>query len=295
MTDRAPIHPDTALGPVTLAVADRERALAFYRDFLGLRVLTDDGRAVTLGVDAAPLFVLLPQPGLRPAPRRATGLYHAAVLLPERVHLAHVLRRLIESGYRFGASDHLVSEALYLDDPDGNGLEIYRDRPRTEWPRRGAQIAMATLALDAEGILGTLRDGAPPWRGMPPGTRIGHVHLKVGDVAAAERFYHEVLGFDVMAYYPGAVFLSAGGYHHHIGANAWESAGAPPAPPETAGLRSFVIYQPDAAAVAWVRARLAAAGVATRDDGGGLAFEDPWRNPIVITTAPRPAPPEVSR
>jgi catechol 2,3-dioxygenase len=129
---------------------------------------------------------------------------------------------------------------------------------------------------------------------MPTGTRIGHVHLKVGDVASAERFYHEVLGFDVMAYYPGAVFLSAGGYHHHIGANAWESAGAPPPPPGTAGLRSFVIYQPDAAAVDRVRARLTAAGVAVREDGGGLAFEDPWRNTIVITPAPHPAPAEVS-
>lgn len=294
MADPTRLHPETTLGPVTLAVADRERSLAFYRDFLGLRVLTDDGRAVALGVDAAPLFILLPQPGLRPAPRRATGLYHAAVLVPDRVHLAHVLRRLIESGYRFGASDHLVSEALYLDDPDGNGLEIYRDRPRANWPRRGERIAMATLALDAEGILGTLRDGAPRWQGMPTGTRIGHVHLKVGDVAAAERFYRDVLGFDVMAYYPGAVFLAAGGYHHHIGANAWESAGAPPAPAEVAGMRSFVIHQPAAADVARVRARLAAAGLETREDGDGFALEDPWRNTIVITTAPRPAPTEVS-
>jgi catechol 2,3-dioxygenase len=295
MANPAALHPDTALGPVTLAVADQDRSLGFYRDFLGMRVLGDDGGQVAVGVEGAPLLILLPRPGLRPSPRRATGLYHAAILLPERVELAHVLQRLIESGYRFGASDHLVSEALYLDDPDGNGLEIYRDRPREEWPRRGDGITLATLPLDADGVLSMLRDGAPPWRGMPAGTRVGHVHLKVGDVVEAERFYHGAIGFDVTAYYPGAVFLSAGGYHHHLGANMWESAGAPPAPPDAAGMRSFVIYQPDAAALAPVRERLAAAGVAVRADGDDLLVEDPWRNTIVFRTAPRSAAEEVPR
>jgi catechol 2,3-dioxygenase len=290
MANPAALHPDTALGPVTLAVAERDRALGFYRDFLGMRVLGNDDGRVTVGVEGTPVLVLLPRPGLRPAPRRATGLYHAAILLPGRVELARVLRRLIESGHPFGASDHLVSEALYLDDPDGNGLEIYRDRPRQEWPRRGDGITLATLPLDADGVLRTLQDGAPPWRGMPAGTRVGHVHLKVGDVAEAERFYHGVVGFDVTARVPGAVFLSAGGYHHHLGANMWESAGAPPAPPDAAGLRAFVIFQPDAAALGTVRERLAAAGVDTRADGDDLVLEDPWRNTIVFRAAPHAAP-----
>jgi catechol 2,3-dioxygenase len=284
---RTAIHPDTTLGPVTLAVADAERSLRFYRDLLGFQVLRTEGQQLVLGVAETPLLILIAQAGLRPKPRAATGLYHVAILLPGRADLARVLQRLLDVRYPIGASDHLVSEALYLSDPDGNGLEIYRDRPRTAWRWQGDRIQMDTLPLDLGDVLAELSRDNAPWNGLPPGTRIGHIHLQVADLGTAKAFYHGVLGFDVVSQMPGALFLSAGGYHHHIGLNTWHSAGAAPPPPDTAGLRSFVVELPDAAALEPVRARIATAGLPIHEHEGGLAVQDPWQNTVILRAAAR--------
>ena len=282
----ASIHPDTTLGATTLAVADAQRSLRFYRDFLGFQVLHTAGQRIVLGTDGVPLLNLEAQPSLRPRPRPTTGLFHVAILLPSRVDLARVLRRLLEARYPIGASDHLVSEALYLDDPDGNGLEIYRDRPRAEWRRQpSGQIAMDTRQLDLADVLSELTPANETWTGLPAGTRIGHMHLQVADLAQAEEFYHGLLGFDIMVRYEGALFLSAGGYHHHIGLNIWQSAGAPPPPPDAVGLRSFIIELPSVAAREQVQARLNAAGVPTHQQDGALAVDDPWGNTSLLTVA----------
>jgi catechol 2,3-dioxygenase len=266
---------------VTLAIADADRSVAFYRDFLGLEVLRADGSRIALGVAGTELIALEADSALQPPSRGTTGLYHVAILLPTRADLAQILRRLVDAGHRFGASDHLVSEALYLNDPDRNGLEIYRDRPRTEWRWRGSRVEMDTIQFDGAGVMRDLREVREPWR-MPAGTRIGHIHLKVADLGEAETFYHGVLGFDVTTTYPGALFLSAGGYHHHIGANTWESAGGTPPPPGSTGLRSFTINLPDATALGQVQSRLAAAGVPLRDRDGAMAAEDPVRNSVLL-------------
>jgi catechol 2,3-dioxygenase len=216
----------------------------------------------------------------------ATGLFHVAFLVPTRRDLALALVRLGRSRWRLtGASDHLVSEALYLDDPEGNGIEIYRDRPREDWPRQGDGILMDTLPLDLEDVIGEL-DGDPGDPGpMPEGTTIGHVHLKVADVAATEAFYAGVLGFDVMAHMPSATFMSAGGYHHHLGANVWQSRGGAPPPPGALGLRSYEVVLPSAADVDEAERRLASAGVEAERFDGALVAADPSANRLKLTTA----------
>jgi catechol 2,3-dioxygenase len=277
------IHENTTLGTVTLAVADAERSVQFYRDLLGFKVLASPtpnsaSDQIALGTDDnIPLLILQPVPGARPKPRRATGLYHVAILLPTRRDLGVMLRKLVNAGVRLGASDHLVSEALYLSDPDGNGLEIYRDRPRSEWRWRGDLVEMDTIQLDFEGVL-----NEPPTedQALPRGTRIGHVHLQVASTEQAKAFYVDVLGFDVVSHFPGALFVSAGGYHHHLGLNTWHSEGAGPAPADSVGLRLFTVILPDAAALAAVRARLDAAGIAYQDSADGLITHDPFQNAL---------------
>ena len=193
-----------------------------------------------------PVVELVGDPDAPPRPRGTSGLFHLAILVPGRPDLARALQRVAEAGWRLtGASDHLVSEALYLSDPEGNGIELYRDRPREQWPVRDGVLQMDTLPLDLDGVLGELRreDASA---GMPPGTRIGHVHLNVGDLAAAEAFYSGALGFDVTVRgYPGALFVSAGGYHHHLGLNTWAGEGVPPPPSGSRGLREFEIVLPN--------------------------------------------------
>ena len=283
------IHPATAIGAVHLAVRDLERALAFYRERLGFAVQRREGNVAQLGAGGAALVVLVEEPDARTV-RGTTGLYHFAVLLPSRPALAEVLRHLGRKNTPLhGASDHRVSEALYLADPEGNGIEIYRDRPRAEWPREGSRIAMATDALDVDDLLAEPvpvpasagGDGA-----LPPGTLIGHVHLRVADIAAAEAFYCDVLGFDLTTRYgPSASFVSAGGYHHHIGFNTWAGQGAPPPPPDATGLRHFEVRLPDEAARERVVERLRAAGAATSRVPTGLLVRDPSRNGILLTVA----------
>jgi catechol 2,3-dioxygenase len=279
------IHPNTTVGPVDLAVADLSRAEQFYCEVLGFKRLGRADGTLTLAADGVtPLLILHERPGARPKPRRATGLYHFAILVPTRLHLARSLRRLAKTQWPLsGASDHLVSEALYLDDPDGNGIEIYRDRTRAEWPRSGGRIQMATDPLDFDGVLAELEHDDQPWDGLAPATTIGHVHLHVADLRAAEAFYHGVLGFDIITHYGGsALFVSAGGYHHHLGLNTWAGVGAPPPPPDAAGLRYFAVVLPDAAALEQVAARTRAAGIAAEQTDNGLLLRDPSQNGVVL-------------
>jgi catechol 2,3-dioxygenase len=284
------IDPGTALGTVRLTVSDLDRSRAFYERAIGLKATERDDGTLALGVDDDPALIELrgDSAAVR-LNRRAPGLYHLAILVPTRTDLAFALARLAMARWPLdGASDHLVSEALYLSDPDGNGIEIYRDRPRAEWPRANGQLQMSTLPLDLDDVLGELRAATGPQEQAPAGTRIGHVHLQVSDLPAAEAFYHGVLGFDVTVRgYPGALFVSAGGYHHHIGLNTWHSAGAPPAPAGSIGLRSFTAALPDSAGLDAVAARIKAAGVPCERRPDGILVRDPFQNALLLTTLPR--------
>ncbi len=267
----------TRLGAVTLQVADLERSLAYYRDVLGLRVAEQAaGRAVLAAHgDDAPLVVLQEKRGVAPVPRRGRlGLYHFAILLPDRAALGRFIAHLASIGERAGASDHFVSEALYLQDPDGLGIEVYADRPRTEWRSQDRQLVMATEPLDLQDLVRAA--GGAPWAGMPAGTVIGHVHLYVDDLRTAEAFYHQGMGFDKMVWsYPGALFVSAGGYHHHLGLNTW-AAGAPAATDDDARLLEWQIVVPAAADAADALDSLAAAGHGVEHGADGGIVRDPW-------------------
>lgn len=289
------IHPDTRLGPVYLIVSDRDRARDFYQGILGFREVYRRDRTLALSAGGENVLVVLEErQNARPKPVGTTGLYHLAVLLPERKDLARVLRHLLETQYPLqGASDHLVSEALYLADPDGNGIEIYADRPRDRWPMRNGRLQMATLPLDGEGLLRELGQHEDrPWDGLPPRTCIGHIHLHVSDLRAAESFYHDLLGFDVMLYYgSSAVFLSAGGYHHHIGLNTWAGVGAPPPPPDAVGLQAFSIVLPVEEELLRIQKRLEqTTGLPLRRLEGALMVRDPSGNGVLLTAGPPPVP-----
>lgn len=257
-----PLDPRTTVGHVHLRVADLDRALEFYRDLLGFREAWRGGDTVMLSADGRYPFALgLTATGdAAPAPRRRSGLYHAAFLLPGRAALGRLLRRLLEHNVALdGASDHLVSEALYLRDPEGNGLELYSDRPSEQWPWNGDQVDMTTRELDLRDLLAAGGDRSAP---SPEGTRLGHVHLRVSDLGRAETFYHRALGFDVtLRRYPGALFLSAGGYHHHLGTNVWAGQGIPPAATTGPGLWYFTIRLPGPDDLARASARLRAHGI----------------------------------
>ncbi len=272
---QAPFH----IGTVTLRVTDLPGLTAFYRDGIGLRVIAESADASDLGIDGE-VLVRLERGATRPT--SAAGLFHLAILLPSRADLADWLAHAATIRLPLeGASDHLVSEALYLSDPEGNGIEIYRDRPRADWPRRDGAIQMATERLDLQALLAEARPGRSA--GMPAGTRMGHVHLRVGDTAAAEAFYSGALGFELMVRYPGASFLASGGYHHHIAGNVWNSRGAGPRQPGEAGLAAFEVVARDAADLEAMRGRMMAAG--GREAGSGATVEDPWGNRLVLVPA----------
>ena len=279
------IPPDTAIGKVRLRVADVEDLATFYERVIGLRALERDGELVRLGPKGGePLIELVSAPGAPAPPSFSTGLFHLAILVPDRAELARSLRRVAEGGWRLtGASDHLVSEALYLQDPEGNGIEIYRDRPREQWNRDNGELRMATLPLDLQSVMDELESSERDQNGMAAGTRIGHVHLRVADIPAAEGFYNGHLGLDVMVRsYPGALFLAAGGYHHHLGLNTWQSAGAP-APPEGAlGLDRYELVLPDEGEVDAAAERLGESGDPMRLEEGVLAT-DPSGNRVLLT------------
>ncbi len=234
---------DAHIGEVSLTVSNLDRAVGFYTDTLGFRVIDHASTEAVLGASAdRPLLRLHENPTARAMPRRSSGLYHVAILTPSRAALGRSLRRLAERRYPLsGAAHHLVSEALYLNDPDGLGLEIYRDLPGESWPREDGELLMATDPLDLDAIV--REPGAEsPWAGLDPDTTIGHVHLHVPSLETAEAFYCGDVGFvPTLRRYPGALFVSAGGYHHHVGLNTWAGAGAPPPPPDAVGLTRFTI------------------------------------------------------
>ncbi|MEA2197886.1 MAG: catechol 2,3-dioxygenase [Solirubrobacteraceae bacterium] len=277
------IHPDTDVGAVRLTVSDLERSRSFYERALGLRASETDDGTLALSVNGeAPVIELTGDAAATPRPRPSTGLFHLAVLLPTRRDLAVAVRRLVDARVPLdGASDHLVSEALYLHDPDGNGIEIYRDRPREEWPHASGSLEMATLPLDLEDILTELPPASARDAVSPTGTRMGHVHLQVSDLDEAEAFYAGVLGFDVTVKgYAGALFVSAGGYHHHIGLNTWQSRGAGAPPPGAIGLRSFDVVVPDSAELDRILARVNEAGLDVQRSNGVVTVHDPSGNAV---------------
>jgi catechol 2,3-dioxygenase len=292
------------LGPVRLAVADLARSTAFYQKVLGLETAGRDGDRVVMGAPVAspgdggeraaprdggsllPLVELEEKPGVRPAPRRGRlGLFHFAVLLPDRGSLGRFAAHLSRARIPFGAGDHHVSEALYLSDPDGLGIEVYADRPRTTWRRVGRELVMGTNSVDLPNLLAESRGGS--WDGAPAGTVMGHVHLHVGDLDGAAAFYASTLGFDRTVWsYPGALFFGAGGYHHHLGTNVWAGADATPPTPHEAQLVEWTLTLPDVASVELVAERLRRAGHEVRERPGGSAVEvtDPWGTRLVLAS-----------
>lgn len=268
----------THLGRVRLQVADLERSLSYYQEILGFRVLERSGDQAALAAhgDETPLVELHELAGAAPVPRQGRlGLFHFAILLPDRAALGRFVAHLAEIGARAGASDHLVSEALYLYDPDGLGIEVYADRPRSAWRHEGRQLLMDTLPLDLEDLARAA--GGQPWTGMPAGTVIGHVHLHVGNIPAADAFFHQALGLDKMVWnYSGALFLSAGGYHHHLGVNIWAGAGAPRPKAGDARLLEWEIVVPRSEDAEAAARSLQAAGFETGLDEGSWKALDPW-------------------
>jgi catechol 2,3-dioxygenase len=260
---------DTHIASAHLKVADLERSLDFYAGILGFRQIRREDGSMALSATGDPPGLLLfrEQPGARPKPFRATGLFHVAIRLPDRRSLARLLQNLLQNNVRLqGASDHRVSEALYLADPDGNGLELYVDRPREQWPVYDGQVAMTTERLDLNHLLAEIQEDSEPWAGIDPGADIGHVHLQVSDLSQAEAFYHGLVGLEVtQRSYPGALFLSAGGYHHHVGVNVWNSLGASPPPENASGLISFAIRIPERSAWEALVQRLEQGGVAIQE------------------------------
>jgi catechol 2,3-dioxygenase len=284
----ATIEPATTIGTVRLTVADLARVTEFYERTLGLRGSGgDDGSVLLRAGDDRVLVELVADPSAPPRRASSPGLFHLAILMPDRTQLAVALGRLASTRWPLdGASDHLVSEALYLSDPEGNGIEIYRDRPRPEWPRQNGGLTMATIPLDVQDLLTELGDPPRTEAAAPPGTVMGHVHLQVGDLQEAEEFYCGVLGFEVTVRgYPGALFVSAGGYHHHIGLNTWHSAGAAPVTAGTLGLRSFEVVLPTAQALEDVLRRVQRAGLDQDAQANGTLVRDPSGNGVLLRTA----------
>lgn len=276
---------DLRLGPVRLQVADLERSKAFYGSVLGLDVVDEEGGRAQLGTPGAgsPLVELHEASGAARAPRGGRpGLYHYAILLPGRSALGSFAAHAERTGVSLGAADHRVSEALYLHDPDGLGIEVYADRPATAWEVRGGELVMRTDPLDMDDLLGAA--AGRQWTGMPAGARIGHVHLHVGDLGRAEAFYHAALGFDKTVWsYPGALFLSAGGYHHHLGVNTW-ARGTEPAGPRDARLLEWVVELPSDEDVEAAARALEEAGHPVDVDPDGIRAADPWGTRLRVRT-----------
>lgn len=275
----------TRLGRVSLLVTSLARSIDFYTTVLGLRVIARRDDDALLGAhDDDRVLLALREGAARPVPRGGRqGLFHFAILLPDRAALGRFFVHLRDIGVPVGASDHLVSEAIYLSDPDGLGIEVYADRPRDTWQQAGRELSMATIALDARGVAEAAGD--EPWTGMPAGTVLGHVHLHVGSLEEARAFYHDALGFDLVVWsYPGALFFSAGGYHHHLGTNTWAAA-QPSAAPDDARLLEWEVVLPDAAAVAEARAHVAARGHDVHDAADGWTAGDAWGTVVRVRAA----------
>jgi catechol 2,3-dioxygenase len=281
--DKQKLHPQTKLGYVHLTISDMERSLFFYQQILGFQLQRQDGTTSHLGVGEKTLLALTEVSGAEYIPRRS-GLYHYAILTPSRKALARSLKNLVdtETGLQGGA-DHLVSEALYLSDPDGNGIELYRDRPRSEWQYENGNIKMGTEPLDYRGILNEIEGVSETWHGLEPSTRLGHIHMHVADLEQAASFYENILGFDYLMDYMGsAAFLSVGGYHHHIGLNVWNGIGAPPPPLDSVGLRYFTIELVNGDDRKKLITRLSDRRIDFEATSEGLSVRDPSQNGILF-------------
>ena len=272
----------THVGGVRLQVSDLSQSVAYYEQVIGLRVIAA-GNPTTLSPhgDDRPLVTLQTSPGIRHATRGAFGLYHFAILLPARAALGRFAAHLSERGVRVGAADHLVSESLYLWDPDGLGIEVYADRARSSWQLNGRELAMTTDPLDIASVIAAGSGSA--WDGVPAGTTMGHVHLSVGSLEVAENFYHRGLGFDKTVWsYPGALFLAADGYHHHLGTNTWSSGPSPSA--DQAQLLEWELVVPSEEGVAAAADSLRSVGYASERVTHGVTVADPWGTRVHIRT-----------
>lgn len=282
-TPLARLDDATTMGAVTLYVGDLDAQTAFYRDVVTLQVQDASGDSVTLGRAGRPLVILRHDPALRHAPAGAAGLFHTAILFETQAALAAALYSVARRARQTftGSADHLVSQAFYLTDPEGNGIELYWDRARTEWSWTHGQVEMDTLYLDPNAFLAEhLSEAAADGATAGDAAAIGHVHLSVGDVATARAFYVDALGFETTASMPGsALFVSAGGYHHHMAMNVWNSRGAGPRMPAL-GLGRVELALPDADGLGALTERLRDHGVAVRDDGRAVTFVDPWNNEL---------------
>jgi catechol 2,3-dioxygenase len=278
------LSPATRLGPVHLAVTDLDRSIGFYDEAIGLGVQRRENGVAALGAGGEDLLVLHEEPAASRAAGGRAGLYHFALLHPSRPELARAARRL--AGTRTpiqGASDHEFSEAIYLPDPDGNGIELYADRPREQWPDPLEALPPGgPKPLDMQGLLELARDDEPAGP-ADPDLVVGHLHLHVGGLREAVGFYRDVIGFEPMILMPSAAFVSAGGYHHHLGLNTWRGEGVAPAPPDAVGLRRWTIVLPDDGEVARVRGRVEDAGLPYEDRDGGFVVRDPWGIPLLVT------------
>jgi catechol 2,3-dioxygenase len=273
------------IGATALAVRDLDRVAGYYQSLLGLAEIERTAGTVRLGAGGVPFLILEHRPDAGPDDPRAAGLYHNAFLMPTRRDLARWIAHIIAQRVPVsGASDHEVSEAIYLDDPEGNGVEVYADRPASSWRWQDNMVAMVTEPLDVEAILQEIDEKTPPYTTAPEGLRVGHIHLHVGDVGKAEEFYGGIMGLAVVRRRGGATFMSSGGYHHHVGANTWRSPGAGPRDPDRAGLSWFAI-EAEEKAHDRLAARLRAAGVSTGNGANGLEFCDPWGTRIRLVKA----------
>ena len=285
----APTLPATLrLGAVHLAVSELERSVEFYLRSIGLRLHERQAGRAALGAGGEDLLVLIEERGARP-PGRHAGLYHFALLHLSRLELARAARRLLDTGTAIsGASDHGISEAIYLPDPDGNGIELAADRGRERWGDLSDPASIGPAPLDLQGLLALTADEEPHPH-VDPGLVVGHLHLHVGDVERALAFYRDTLGFEVMTRVPGAAFLAAGGYHHHLGLNTWRGKGVSGAPPGSVGLRRWTVVLGGEEDLAALRRRLEEGGVEATAREDGVAAVDPWGNPVLFTADRAPA------
>ncbi|MBT2727276.1 VOC family protein [Bacillus sp. ISL-75] len=270
--------PNIYVGEVNIKVKNLDFAITFYQNIMGFQVLEKLDRKAVLTTDGKTPLLTLEQPkDVVAKTGRSSGLYHFAILLPSRADLSGFLRHMIQTGYPLGAADHYVSEALYLNDPDGNGIEVYRDRPSSEWRWNNGLVEMATEELDGNGIIA---ESDAEWSGLPAGTVMGHIHLHVSNLKKAEEFYTKGLGFEIVSYYPQAAFLSTGRYHHHIAINTWQGEGAATPPKNSVGLNWYTLVFPDEATRENVLKQLKQLGAQISEEADFFVTEDPSGNQI---------------
>ncbi|UTR08914.1 VOC family protein [Evansella sp. LMS18] len=273
-------EPAVYVGEVNINVTDIDRSIEYYESIIGFKTLERSERKAVLTADGKKPLLVLEQPeDVIPKQGRTTGLFHFAILLPGREDLSSFLRHIAENNVQIGASDHIVSEAIYLSDPDGNGIEVYRDRQASEWSWTNGNVAMATEPLDAQGVLA---ESDKKWNGLPEETVMGHIHLHVSELKKTEEFYNQ-MGFKVVTNYPGALFMSTHGYHHHIGLNVWNGEGAPAPAKNSAGLNWFVLEYSEQAAEDAVQ-KLANIDATVEKVSEGYKTVDPSGNTIILRT-----------